>query len=529
MSSNNKQNKLIKKWREEKDNKIKDILFDNQVTTLNAINTIIYRENEVLNNGEITSDSMRIDSNQDSAFFFGRDQYGHWIGKKDDVDGHMVIFGRSGSGKTTNFAHTTLETWKGTIFAFDLKGDLISKAKKRKSKIIYLMPGHLNRYYFDPFYFIRDGCENDVIRICCALGYAIIPLSSNEKEPFWTDSARNILTAALVYFYHLGISFIHAMIGIKTTSISKLLSKISSDITASAYIYSELKKGEKTLISIGAVLQNYIVPFATDVVIQEALSSDDTNHSKKLIQWKDLEQQDIFIRVNLSDMDQFSGVIRLMLYQLIATLERRPEKYDPDGRNIKPTLLMFDEFPQYGKLKSITQSLKVLRSKNVTFALFCQSLADLDETYGEKTRRVILDNCAYKAILSADDPDTQKYCSDLVGTTNTRSDGFSSCFDEKGKPNGYSLNVSQTREPIIYPHEFASLTDIILIHPGKERFCRLEKNLSYLTKLETVENKKIFSKKKTSILKSLEERIIDSKNSIKDAEKRRKQEKHNSK
>lgn len=171
--------------------------------------------------------------------------------------------------------------------------------------------------------------------------------------------------------------------------------------------------------------------------------------------------------------------MRLMVVQLIRTLEKRPEKYETAGKTIPPTLLMLDEFPQYGKIYAITSSLKVLRSKNVTISLFCQSLADLDETYGKISRCAILDNCPYKAILNSSDAETQHYFSDLVGTVKVPSKGITVNFDELGQQTGYSASVNVSREPIVHPHEFSSLSDIILLHPGPERFCRVEKETHF--------------------------------------------------
>ena len=53
---------------------------------------------------------------------------------------------------------------------------------------------------------------------------------------------------------------------------------------------------------------------------------------------------------------------------------------------------------------------------NVTICLMVQSLVQLDEIYGEKARRTIVDNCHYKAILGTTDADSQKYFSNLIGT-----------------------------------------------------------------------------------------------------------------
>lgn len=226
-------------------------------------------------------------------------------------------------------------------------------------------------------------------------------------------------------------------------------------------------------------LHNHIAVFATDSLIQDVLSPSE-DIFKELITWEDLEIGDIFIRIDQSRIDQWRCVMRMMLVQLIRTLARRPEKkYSPEDANNKGTLLMLDEFPQYGRIDVIASALKILRSKNVTVSIFCQSLADLDETYGKDTRRSILDNCPYKAILSASDAETQRYFSDLVGTVKVPAKGISANFDELGQPSGYSASINESREAIIHPHEFASLSDIVLLHPGPERFCRVEKELYF--------------------------------------------------
>lgn len=75
-----------------------------------------------------------------------------------------------------------------------------------------------------------------------------------------------------------------------------------------------------------------------------------------------------------------------MLNQLINTLEARPArtygKYE-----LPPLLIMLDEFPRLGKIPDIQQGLSTLRSRGVTFALCIQSLAQLDEIYGENVRK----------------------------------------------------------------------------------------------------------------------------------------------
>ena len=237
----------------------------------------------------------------------------------------------------------------------------------------------------------------------------------------------------------------------------------------------DLDTNPKLLSSVSNELRNYIAVFVEDSLIRDVFSPSE-DESKKLIRWEELAfGYSIFIRVDQSRLDQWTAVMRLMIVQLIRTLERRPEKYDPTSHKCFPTLLMLDEFPQYGKIDPITSALKILRSKDVTIAIFCQSLADLDVTYGKDIRSTILDNCPYKVILNSSDADTQRYFSELVGTTKHPSRGFTANYDKSGKPSGYSVTINEARVPIIQPHEFASLQDIVLLHPETERFCRIQK------------------------------------------------------
>lgn len=93
--------------------------------------------------------------------------------------------------------------------------------------------------------------------------------------------------------------------------------------------------------------------------------------------------------------------------------------------------------------------------------MFTQSLADLDLIYGVAERRAMLDNFAYKAVLSASDYDTQCYFSDLAGerkvVKRTYTEGES----------GTSESQTLQREKIIFPERFSRLGKwMILFHPA---------------------------------------------------------------
>ncbi len=444
-----------------------------------------FQEGAIARAGNNIPSSLILNGNS-PGFFFGKTITGHYVGKPQVKDGHIAVIGGSGSGKTTGIAIPTTWTWKGTIFSFDFKGDLIKRAARRSVKILYMIRGQTNSFWYDPYYILhRDGEEN-LVQNVRELVQAIIPLPRDADDPFWIVSARNVLTGAVIYYFRLGKDFIDSMLEIKNTNMEKLLEKIKTDKMAAACVNPDIGLNPKTLAGVSMELHNHIMVFATDTLIQDVLSSSG-DIPKETIFWEDLERTSIFVRIDQSKIGQWQSVMRLMLVQLMRTLERRPEKYELEGMKVKPTLLMLDEFPQYGKIDVFVPSFRILRSKNVTISIFCQSLADLDEIYGEAARRVILDNCPYKAVLGASDAETQLFFSNLVGRVRVPSEGVSVNFDEIGQLVGHSVNINESRELIIYPHEFSSLSDIVLLHPEIGGFCRVEKETRFRDSL----NKKL--------------------------------------
>lgn len=51
-------------------------------------------------------------------------------------------------------------------------------------------------------------------------------------------------------------------------------------------------------------------------------------------------------------------------------------------------------------------------------------MAQLDMLYGSDRRKVIADNCRYKLVLSASDPETQRYFADLTGQQTVHAKGM---------------------------------------------------------------------------------------------------------
>lgn len=412
---------------------------------------------------------------KESGLYLGLEQEygkGYYVGKQSEDDGNALVVGINGSGKSHILAKSMVETWQDPFVALDFKGELSRHYQH------LLLKGQVKRkcIVFDPF----DGntsyesyalLKSDKVNFVQNVGEIVninIPKSLNDPNSYWIDLARNLLSAAIVYYSSIGLDFIETTIMAVDTSVSELCHKIiRSNCSLAKKFIGEIAglKSEHQAI-IGTEMKRHLMSFATDQVIQDALSN---NQSKKAFSWEDIVTADdapnVFLRLSQDRMEQWGGMIRLMLTQLIRTLERRPDRQSPQGRKISPILLLLDEFPLLGKMDVITNALTTLRSKKVTFCLMLQSIAQLDAIYGYDIRKIIVDNCQYKAMLNITEPDSQEYFSKLIGTVPVGRRSISQNYVSDTNCITYGRQIQEFREPLILPHEFATNKDILLHTP----------------------------------------------------------------
>ena len=185
------------------------------------------------------------------------------------------------------------------------------------------------------------------------------------------------------------------------------------------------------------------------------------------------EPVDVILTIPEVTIERSAPMIRLMVNQLIKTLEQRSQ-LDYLAKRLPPILIMLDEFSRIGTLPAIKSGLRTLRSRGVTFALFIQSLADLEENYGATGSKVIVENCPYKVILGASDVASQEYWSKLMGTVEATAK-YTSLFSTPVIDEIFSFSnpFSDTKVPIMEPAEFLTMQDIAVVTP--EGFFRVEK------------------------------------------------------
>jgi type IV secretion system protein VirD4 len=403
-------------------------------------------------------------SKRAEGFVFGQ-KFRSYLVKPEDRDGHILVVGGAGSGKSRYVAIPSIQAWRRRVFAIDIKGELAAKAGDYRPSLKIFNPLKPDACGYDPFFLLSRG--GNLAEDMREVVFAIVPKPAEIKDPFWVDGARNLLTGALLHYHHLGYSFIDVMNTVQHTPVLELLAGIreSGMETARLFVNQFAGMDVKTISGVFAELSNHIMVFATDQAVRASLSKP----RSQTVTPFDLEKGfDIFLQIPEDKLDQWKPLVSMMVNQFLKHFERRPDS------EAEPVLFLLDEFPRLGKMEVIN-GLATLRSKKITICLIVQSLAQLEAIYGRDQRKIIVDNCAYKAILSATDAETQEYFSRLVGTYERARVSSSRSFEGEDTEDvkGSSRTEAAETVRIIKPERFATLTDIVLLTPYG--FCRAQK------------------------------------------------------
>lgn len=409
----------------------------------------------------------------DSGIVVGAEPYSFpkcLIGIKQGMDGNLMAVGSNGAGKSRCIAKPTLLTWNSSAVTLDTKGELFNHYLEQynlgnvKRKPILFSPTQNGNTCYDPFQDIVPNSDEEVERMWDIV-MAIYPTNVKESDPFWRNTERNILMASLIYYHELGLNFFEIIKKVAASKVTELCKDINSSDNENAKMYiGDLSECDpKNLASFSCGLRNTLSNLASNPCFEKAFCVDED--ASGCFGWSDLKDSNIFICIPEDKIEQWSIPIRIMFNQLFRYLMRRPDKYTPKGIHNIQTLLLLDEFARFGKIELFTDAIATLRSKNVNICIMLQSLAQLDKIYGTDDRRIICDNCQYKAIMNVYDVDTQKYFSELIGTAIVTKKSYSDNEDECCEYSGSSEHYSDSREYVIHPHEFATLNNILFHTP----------------------------------------------------------------
>lgn len=394
-------------------------------------------------------------------FFFGKSGQ-HYIGRKEEGEGHIVCFGGSGLGKSACIAIPSLYTWDGALLAIDIKGELSENAPYRHNNYV-LDPFDSSSYGYNPFEVLDNYTDEDIVHGIQDIVYAILPGNpkSDVNTDYWANNARSYLSGMYLWAYKRNKSFTEINEMICSMTAKELLKEValSHDLpVVMRFLGGYINMNDKTLDCIVSTAKTAVELYAVDGSIQNVM-----NRRKTIQPGMLLEGGRIFIKIPEEMIDPWRTFLNMIVNQFLRESAKFPDK---GGQRI---LFLIDEFARLGRIRSIEDSMTTLRSKGITICLLTQSISQIDAIYGLEHRRIIMDNAAYTLVLSARDPASAEEISKMIGK-----DWFTKVSINTKKMADNNYTYSKQLVYIVPPEKLNNLgNEMILI--SKDGFCKVEK------------------------------------------------------
>ena len=403
------------------------------------------------------------------GIIFGKDLDGKLVYSATQEEGSVFAVGGSGTGKTSAIVIPTLRAWTGTSLVIDISGD-ICRNVDCPSKLIY-SPGSPDSAPYNVFSLI-DGLadtddQNEALE---KLAYLIMPeqLDANANAKYFQDGGRNILTASLIAFYHQGMDFSDICKKIMGSDYKKLFSAIddTQNTVAIMYINNFDGVGEQNVSGCKQNCDTAVKLFAVNSKVGGSIrrpEADETAFSPATI-----EDHNVFVVIPDDMLKVYGPLLHIITAQCLDYFSARP------ANQTKNILLCLDEFASLGQLE-IVGALRKLRKKHVRILVLTQSIADLEEVYGQGAYRPMLSNFRFKLILGVGETDAQEYFAKLIGLQEKQKTSVTN----SGSMGPVTSRTSSTeKDYIIEPSSLDRLGDeLILLSP--DGYKRLSKAFYY--------------------------------------------------
>ena len=227
------------------------------------------------------------------------------------------------------------------------------------------------------------------------------------------------------------------------------------------YLSAFVDMEDETLYSVYGELAQHLMIF-NDADVRYQIQINPNRVSPEELE----EGNSIFFQMEEYDLDRMSGLLQLVLNQLITHLEHRSEDTE------RPCLLMIDELARIcakGRLSRLESLLATGRSRKVSVCLISQSFSALRTAYTEQQIIAMAENCRSRLILQASSLQTQKEVIEWAGSYLERKTTWVG-------GNLRSTNVSYEENKILRPEDLVKLPvtgECILIHNGYYRIGRV--------------------------------------------------------
>ena len=389
--------------------------------------------------------------------------------------GHCLINAASRGGKTTNLVLPLIDLWskiknfnsRPNILISDPKGELfensaeILKARGYEVKILNVKEKlfrNTNCYnplktiyneYKEQFDIVEPHLDMKKIeeggipeyyeqlqKLDSSVSYSLegaikkiesfvgILITDNEKDPFWSDNPKGMLSAIL--FYLLEISVIAN--DSKKFSLNSISTYLSSenfkiDDSGASPFSINLKKmpmwyfASKVfpIVESSNQMSTFMTTILSSVKLYAgAVGPMTTINSIDLDEFVDNKTPTAIFIITPDYDPTFNGIITMMVDQIYELAANTAD--DLGGKLNRPLEILLDEFANIPKINAIQNKLTVCLGRQIRFTMIVQNTEQLEDVY-DKADKTILENTHHKIFIGGVSLSSKDYFSKEIGET----------------------------------------------------------------------------------------------------------------
>ncbi|MBO9126482.1 MULTISPECIES: type IV secretion system ATPase VirD4 [Rhizobium] len=397
---------------------------------------------------------------------FGKTCGPRWFGSylSNGEQPHSLVVAPTRAGKGVGVVIPTLLTFKGSVIALDVKGELFeltSRARKSSGDAVFKFSP------LDPER--RTHCYNPVLDIAALpperrftetrrLAANLITAKGKGAEGF-IDGARDLFVAGILSCIERGTPTIGAVYDLfaQPGEKYKLFAQLAEETQnkEAQRIFDNMAGNDtKILTSYTSVLGDGGLNLWADPLVKAATSRSDFSVY-------DLRRKRtcIYLCVSPNDLEVIAPLMRLLFQQVVSILQRSLPLWDERHE----VLFLLDEFKHLGKLEAVETAITTIAGYKGRFMFIIQSLSALTGTYDEAGKQNFLSNTGVQVFMATADDETPTYISKAIGdyTFQARSTSYSQArmFD-------HNIQISDQGAPLLRAEQVRLLDDnyeIVLI------------------------------------------------------------------
>ncbi|MGA2902547.1 MAG: type IV secretory system conjugative DNA transfer family protein [Candidatus Korobacteraceae bacterium] len=380
---------------------------------------------------------------------------------------HLISFGGTGSGKTSQAIIPTLLTWPYSVIAPDVGGELTATCahyRQKFGKVLIIDPLHwrpdcvrgLRRVSYNP---MGPQWLNPKDRMfgtrCAKLAQACVWQGNMENsQRYWFLKSTGLvhgIEAAVATLDGANERNLRRVAGIihgDPFNYSRYVLKHTNDPVIRDRLGGYARPGAEDVRSLHEVIEGTKaeLDFLLEEPISECLSRSDFSFAQCT-----REVVSVFIILPVEVLDELKTFFRLLIGCALGETMRE------DGRGSMRTMIMMDEFYLLGRLEAIDHAFAGARKFNVQLWACLQNWPQLVEMYG-KLADSFVSNAGLVQWLDAGDLPGSRIVSEMGGDSEAYGYGKSLNRDVDGRqPAHISESLNQQPTKLILPHEVRDL------------------------------------------------------------------------